>query len=136
MYSIDDLKIQNQEITQLCDVLSVLLEKPSLHDNSVVKELLTRFKEKVWMHLVFEDNTFYSALLRNEDKNISQIARKFHDSAKEIKHCFSGFVHHWYKLPDTDDGHAELCQQSSELMSLIKKRINYENEEMFPLIDK
>ena len=136
MYSIDELKNQNKEISQLCDVLSILLDDPSLHDNAFVRELLTRFKEKVWMHLVFEDNTFYSALLRNEDKNISQIARKFHDSAKEIKHCFSCFVHHWYKLPTTDDGHTELCQQSSELISLIKKRITYENEQMFPLIEK
>ena len=47
MYSLDELKEQNKEISQLCDVLSVLMEQQSLHNNPFVCELMTRFKEKV-----------------------------------------------------------------------------------------
>ncbi|MCG6886662.1 MAG: hypothetical protein LJE74_05585, partial [Proteobacteria bacterium] len=62
MYTLDELKNQNEEIARLCDVLSVLVEHRSMHNNPYVCELMSRFKEKVWMHLVFEDNTFYSEL--------------------------------------------------------------------------
>ena len=85
MYSLNELKTQNQEITQLCDVLSVLMEQQSFHDNPYVRELMKRFKEKVWVHLVFEDNTIYAALLHADDEKVSLVAKAFHDSAKEIK---------------------------------------------------
>ena len=71
MYSVDELKKQNEDIADLCDVLSVLIEHRSLHNNRYVCELMARFREKVWMHLVFEDNTIYAELIRHNDKSIS-----------------------------------------------------------------
>lgn len=136
MYSLDELKEQNQEISQLCDVLSVLMEQQSLHDNPFVCELMKQFKEKVWMHLVFEDNTIYAALLHNKDKKISDIAKAFHNSAKEIKHRFSGFVRHGCSLPVTGEEHEELSKESREIFMMIRDRITYENEQIFPLVDK
>ena len=136
MYSIDELKNQNQEISQLCDVLSVLMERPQLHDNPFVAELMKRFKEKVWVHLVFEDNTIYAALLYTEDEKTKNTAKAFHDSAKEIKHRFSGFVRHWCSQPDSDLEHKELSDESREIFTLIRERITYENEKIFPLVEK
>lgn len=134
MYSLNELKIQNQEISQLCDVLSVLMEQQSLHDNPFVCELMKRFKEKVWVHLVFEDNTIYAALLHTGDKKVSNTAKAFHDSAKEIKHRFSGFVRHWCSLPGSNSEHEMLSKESREIFTLIRERITYENEKIFPLV--
>ncbi len=136
MYSLDDLKEQNKEISQLCDVLSVLMEQQSLHNNPFVCDLMTRFKEKVWVHLVFEDNTIYAALLHTGDENISNTAKAFHDSAKEIKHRFSGFVRHWCSLPGSNSEHEMLSNESREIFSLIRDRISYENEKIFPLVEQ
>lgn len=136
MYSLDELKEQNKEISQLCEVLSVLMEQQSFHDNYFVRELMTRFKEKVWVHLVFEDNTFYAALLHSGDEKVSTIAKAFHDSAKEIKHRFSIFVRHWTNMPVSSTDHDMLSKECLEIFSLIKDRISYENEEIFPLVEK
>lgn len=136
MYSLEELKQQNQEISQLCDVLSVLMDKPQLQNNPFVDELMTRFKERVWMHLVFEDKTIYAALLHTGDEKISTIAKTFHDSAKEIKHRFSVFVRHWCSKPATADEYKKLSDESIEIINLIRERINYENEHMFPLVEK
>ena len=136
MYSLDELKNQNQEISQLCDVLSVLMEQQSLHDNPFVAELMKRFKEKVWVHLVFEDNTIYAALLHTGDEKTSNVAKAFHDSAKEIKHRFSGFVRHWCSMPESNQERENLRKESSEIFGLIKDRISYENEQIFPLVEK
>jgi len=134
MYSLDELKEQNKEISQLCDVLSVLMEQQSLHNNPFVCELMTRFKEKVWVHLVFEDNTIYAALLHTGDEKISNTAKAFHDSAKEIKHRFSGFVRHWCSMPGSDSEHDMLSNESREIFALIRERITYEEDKIFPLV--
>ena len=133
MYTLDELKKQNQEISQLCDVLCVLMENPSLHNNPFVEELMARFKEKVWMHLVFEDNTIYASLLKNDDKDTSEIAKSFHDSAKEIKHRFSVFVKHWRSIASSDEEHAELSKECRDIFAMIRDRVEYEDKQVFPL---
>jgi len=135
MYSVDELKKQNEDIAELCDLLSVLIEHRSLHNNSYVCELMARFREKVWMHLVFEDNTIYAELTRHNDKSISDTARGFHDSAKEIRRCFSHYVKHWCGPAVDDADHDALLKESGELFRLVKERINYENVHIFPLIE-
>lgn len=136
MYSLDELKQQNQDIKNLCAVLSVLIEQKSLHDNPYVCELMSRFKEKVWMHLVFEDNTVYAELLRHHDKTVSDTARNYHDSARAIRKRFSSYVRHWCRPAVTDAEHEALLAESRELFSRIRERADYENEQMFPLIEK
>lgn len=135
MYSsLDELKEQNLEISQLCEVLYVLVEKPSLHDNPFVRDLMTRFKEKVWVHLVFEDNTFYAALIRSDDEKACEIAKAFHESAKEIKHRFSDFVRRCCNTPESEN--ETLSKESHEIFTLIRNRIAYENEIIFPLVEQ
>ena len=136
MYTLDELKKQNQEISQLCDVLSVLMEEPSFHDNPFVEDLMARFKEKVWMHLVFEDNTIYACLLKNQDKNTDEVVKDFHDSAKEIKHRFSVFVKHWRTIASMDEVHDELSKECRDIFAMIRDRVDYENTQIFPLIEE
>ena len=136
MYSLAELRKQNQDISQLCDVLSLLMEQKNLHNNPYVCELMARFKEKVWIHLVFEDNTVYAELARHQDPSISETARAFHDSAREIKKRFSGYVKHWCKPVYKDSEHDELIRESREIFRLIQERVRYENEQMFPLISE
>jgi hemerythrin-like domain-containing protein len=135
MYSsLDQLKQQNQEISQLCDVLCVLVQEPSLSDNPFVQQLLTSFKEKVWIHLVFEDNNFYSALLCSDDEKTRETAQAFHDSAKEIKQRFSDFIRNCCNPSDSD--YKAFSEKSHEVFELIRQRIAYENEHIFPLVEK
>ncbi len=136
MYTLEELKKQNQEISQLCDVLSPLMEKESLHNNPFVCELMTRFKEKVWVHLVFEENTIYAAFLNHNDEEISQMAKNFHQSAKKIKHRFAAFVRNWCSLPGSESEHKLLSNESKEIFALIRERITYETSHIFPLIEK
>lgn len=137
MYSsLDQLKEQNQEISQLCDVLCVLVKEPSLNNNPFVQQLMTRFKEKVWIHLVFEDNNFYSTLLCSEDEKVRETAKAFHDSAKDIKRRFSEFIRLCCNTVETDSKYVAFSEQSHEVFALIRNRIAYENEHIFPLVEQ
>ena len=134
MYSLDELKAQNQEISDLCAVLSVLVEQRDLHNNPFVCELMARFKEKVWLHLVFEDNTIYSALARHDNSAVSDVAKDFHDSARQIKKRFSNYIRRWCNSSIGESEHDALVAESREIFQMITDRVEYENEKMFPLI--
>ena len=95
---------------------------------------MTRFKEKVWIHLVFEDNTFYSVLLNSDDEKVRETAKAFHDSAKDIKHRFSDFIRDCCNRSEPE--YKAFSEKSHEVFELIRQRIAYENEHIFPLVEK
>jgi len=134
MYSLDELKKQNNEIIEFCDVLCVLLNEPSLYNNSIAIELMSRFKEKVWMHLVFEDNTIYSELSQHPDDKISQAVDEFHQSGRTIKKQFSTFIRNWKKYVESGEEHDAVHSDCRDIFTLIRERVHYENEKIFPLL--
>lgn len=136
MYTLDDLRQQNQDIFELCEVLSVLIEHHDIYDNSVFCDLMARFKEKVWIHLVFEDNTIYTELARHSDPEVRKVAGDFHESAKRIKKRFRDYVKHWCKPQIDAREHEILVEESRAVLALIRDRIAYENEQMFPLAER
>jgi len=136
MYTLDELKRQNQEISDLIDVLSVLMNEVKLRKNPYVCQLVSSFNEKVWMHLVFEDNTIYSELARHHNPDISALAKDFHESARQIRKHFSHYVKLWCQTSTDSGDHEAFIEQSNKIFELIRQRVRYESEEMFPLIEK
>jgi len=135
MYSLSELKKQNQEITDLIEVLRVLITDDKLLKNPFVCDLVSRFNEKVWMHLVFEDNALYSELAKHHNPDISEIAKRFHDSAREIKKEFSCYVKLWCKISGADHHQQAFCSNSLDMLNKIKQRIDYETNKIFPLVE-
>ena len=135
MYSIEELKKQNREIADLIDVLAVLTEHESLRHNPFACELVSRFNEKVWMHLVFEDNTIYSELAKHHNPDISNIANQFHASAREVKKYFSHYVKLWCNTSSNEASQAAFIAESKKIFELIRARIKFESEEIFPLVE-
>ena len=136
MYTLDELKKQNTEITELIDVLSALIDHQHLRGNPYVCDLVAKFNEKVWMHMVFEDNTIYSELARHHNPDISKIAKSFHDSARVIKKDFSSYVKLWCKVNEGQASKDNFTEESMRIFGLIRGRIEFELEEMFPIIEK
>lgn len=136
MYTLDELKRQNNEISDLIDVLSVLVNHQELYKNPFVCELVSSFNEKVWMHLVFEENTIYSELAKHHNPDISRIAETFHESARAIRKIFTGYVKLWCQTSTDDGNHEAFVKQSSKIFQLLRERVDYESSEMFPLIER
>ena len=135
MYTLSELKKQNQEISDLIEVLEALLKEQKLIGNPLVCDLVSRFNEKVWMHLVFEDDSIYAELSKHHNPDISTIANQFHDSAKDIKKEFSSYVKLWCKASGADHHHQAFCEQTAEMLGKIKQRITFETQQMFPMVE-
>jgi len=135
MYTLSELKKQNQEISDLIEVISVLINNGKLMNNPFVCDLVSRFNEKVWMHLVFEDNSLYTELAKHHNPDISEIANQFHDSAKSIKKEFAAYMKLWCKASGADHHQQAFCEQTSDMLEKVKERIAFETEQMFPLVE-
>lgn len=135
MYSLDELKQQNKEIADLCQVLSVLVEKSELRKNVVVCELVSRFTDKVWLHLVFEDKAVYADLLAQRDADVAATAERFRASAHALKKRFADYQKQWCITdPDATD-HEAFVRESRDILQRILDRVRVENEQIFPLLD-
>ena len=135
MYSLSELKKQNQEIGDLADVLDVLINKQNLIQNPFVCDLVCRFNEKVWMHLVFEDNSLYNELAKHHNPDISNLAESFHNSTKAIRKEFSDYVKLWCKASGADHHQQAFCEQTPKILNKVRQRIKFETEKMFPLVE-
>lgn len=136
MYTLDELKKQNREISDLIDALSVLTEHENLRTNPFACELVSRFNEKVWMHLVFEDNTIYAELAKHHNPDISRIANQFHSSAREMKKHFARYVKLWCQTAPGNGSHAAFIAESNKIFALVRQRVKIESEEIFPLVEQ
>ncbi len=135
MYTLSELKKQNQEISDLIEVISTLIKEQKLMSNPFVCDLVTRFNEKVWMHLVFEENSIYSELAKHHNPKISELANEFHQSTKEIRKEFSAYMKQWCKASGADHHQQAFCEQTELMLTKIRDRISFENEHMFPLAE-
>lgn len=136
MYTLEELRRQNKEISDLIEVLSALVVKQELRSNPYACKLASTFNEKVWMHLVFEDNTIYSELAKHNNPNIRSIADNFHASARETKKLFASYLKLWCQTSTDENDHEAFTNESMKIFDSIRDRVRYESEEIFPLVEK
>ena len=133
MHILEELRKENLKISNLCEVLAVLIEHKELRNNPFVCELVSRFREQVWTHLVFEGNPIYAELARQPNNEFSEIASHFLQSSQNIKKRFANYVKSWC-APADDETHDRFVSESRDILRLIMDRVQYENDKVFPLI--
>ena len=136
MYTLDELIDQNKDIAELSAVLMVLVANPNLRNNRYVCDLVSRFYDKVWMHLMFEDKTLYSNLLQHADPEVVAKIEAFHDSAKQIKKEFGRHVKQWCHVDLSEDEAVQFSEKMQAVIGKIIDRVNVENEEIIPLVSQ
>ncbi|MGV6826740.1 MAG: hemerythrin domain-containing protein [bacterium] len=130
-----ELKEQNQDITELSSVLMVLVSDPDLRRNRYVCDLVSRFYDKVWMHLIFEDKSLYTDLLQHSDPEVVAKVTAFHDSAREIKKLFGRHIKQWCHIDMSSEEAQDFSTQMQATIQQVMARVRAENEEIFPLVE-
>ena len=68
MIPVVEFRAENKEIRDLCTVLSTTISNYGMRNNSVIRELLERFTNRVATHLAHEDRSIYRDLLKKQNK--------------------------------------------------------------------
>lgn len=136
MIGIYDFKSENFEILALCQVNQVLIQDVNLRENPIVCELLDRFIDQVGAHLSHEDREVYHDLLEKHTPEAKQLANQFIENGRELKLILKSFKKDWCRKIHTADKHTNFLKDAEEVIELVKSRIRYEEEKIFPVFQK
>lgn len=135
MIPVEEFRQENQSISELCAVLSPLLEKDDLLTNPIVCELLERFHSKVKAHLEHEARSLYGELLRGHKVDGQSLASEFMGNTHELKRILSKYSKHWCKgTPVKPEDFDDFRQQTSDIFQLVDRRLNLEEKKLFPML--
>lgn len=135
MIPLNELKQQHQEISELIQVLSILLHDKSVRHTNTVFKLFEQFFTIVNHHLELEGKTLYPQLLVHKNKAMREVAVRFLSGSGSISKFFAKYIkncHNWQNAVDDNDA---FIQETEAVFEFLKKRIKAEEEEFFALIN-
>ena len=141
MITYDELNTQNDKITELSNVLSVLIKDRSLCDSEVCCKLFYNYMDKIDNHMQLVDRNFYQGLLASSNPEANKIANNFMSGSQEIKRVMKIYVKKWcnknsHELKIGRGQHERFVHQTDEMFELILDRIQDEMEKLYPMVRK
>lgn len=126
---------QAHKITELNNVLGVLLSERSLCDSEITCELFFRYVNAVKHHLNHTESGVFAQLLANSDEQTCKTVGRFIDGSHEIKRIFSSYTkkwcqHHELKIND----YQSFYDDTIDVFNLVLRRLQDETENLYPLI--
>lgn len=139
MISYDELNRQNDKITELSNILAVLLKDRSLCDSGVCCTLFYNYMDKVNDHMKLVDSNFYQTLLTSSSQDAVNTANNFMSGSQEIKRVMTNYKKKWCSkkhsgLTIGKGQHEKFLTQTNEMFAMILDRIQDEMEKLYPMV--
>jgi hypothetical protein len=140
MITYDELNQQNDNITELSNVLLYLFRERSMCDTGACCELFHRYMDKVSEHIDIVDKNLYAPLLNDHDQEVRNIVRNFMSGSQEIKKLMNSYTKQWcpHRRPDEllIGDHDKFLVETERMFEMVLQRIQDETEKLYPLIRK
>lgn len=125
---------QHAEIIEIVRAIDSNLPKLPAAANEV-RSQLNNLAAKVNVHLAIEDEALYPRLRAHSDARIQATAKKFTEEMGGIKDTFQKYLRTWSE--GAIRGNATgFAAETKSLFSALGQRIQRENTELYPLLDK
>lgn len=135
MISIDTLQDQNHKITELSNVLSVLLENRELCDTQITCDMFFDYVDLVKSHLELEDKNLYQSMLTHSDPTVKKVADQFMTGSSEIKRVFGQYTKRWcHKKELRIKNHDKFMADTNDMFELVWNRLVDETEHLYPVV--
>ena len=132
----DDLHLQNHKLSEMCKVLSLLIEDRTACDTSITCDLFMEFATSFREHLDLEDRSIYARLLAHEDRQVNAEASRSLNASMELKRIFNGYMNKWCRQGLAIKDHPSFIAETREMFHLIQDRILVETEQLYPMMRK
>lgn len=140
MISYDELNTQNHRITELSNVLSVLLKDRTLCDSDTTCKLFYNYMEYVNDHMQEVDSGFYANLLKHKSQDANTTGKNFMRGSMMIKQIMASYVKKWCNKKNQElsigNRHDEFLKETDEMFEMIFNRIQDETEHLYPMVRK
>ena len=140
MITYDELNEQNDEITELSNVLLYLFKERSMCDTGACCELFHRYTDKLNEHIDLVDKNLYAGLLNDNDPEVRHTVKNFMSGSQEIKKLIRAYTKQWCPHRSPDElligDHDKFYQETERMFEMVLQRIQDETEKLYPLIRK
>lgn len=141
MSSYEELNEQNHKITELSNVLSILIKDRSLCDSDTCCSLFYNYMDRVNAHMQDVDSNLYSHLLKNSSQDANNMANNFMSGSQEIKRIMKNYARKWCKMNKHElsigkDQHDSFIKDTEEMFKMILNRVQDEMEHLYPMVRK
>jgi hypothetical protein len=130
----NELKAENQEISDTIEVLTYLISHNELRSNPVFCKLLKNFSDTVNEHLAHESRTAYRELLPQNDNGAHEVATQFLNNTNQLNKIMKDYAKHWCKAPHDFNSNEAFIDETKSIFHLVTERVNLEQEKLFPYI--
>lgn len=140
MVSFDNLNVQNHKITELSNILSILIEDRMICDSPTCSQLFYQYMDHVTDHLREIDSNLYLDLLKHPSKEINNVANNFMSGSQEIKRIMNRYQKRWCKkkVQELSIGakHNTFIKETTEMFEMVLNRLQDEMEHLYPAVRK
>jgi hemerythrin-like domain-containing protein len=136
MISIEMLRKQHADILEQVDAIVKSLKENKV-DPSIerVRELLANLSTELELHLLIEDDILYPVLLKDSRESIRNVAHMFVIELSGLKEAFKKYKAKWANHKTIAESLESFISETKALVTLLRKRIDKENNELFPLLE-
>lgn len=137
MITYEELNTQNHKITELTNILELLLADRIICDAETTHELFFRYVELVKSHLQATETSVYTVLLTKGDQSAKNSANSFMSGSKEIKRIYNNYLKRWCKKNTCEliiKDYDKFQEDTEELFDTVLDRIQAETEQLYPLV--
>lgn len=140
MTSYEELNEQNHKITELSNVLSVLIKDRSLCDSETCCNLFYNYMDRVNEHMHNVDANLYTDLLKNKSHDANNVANNFMSGSQEIKRIMKSYVRKWCNKSKKElsigGHHDDFLKETDEMFEMVLNRVQDEMEHLYPMVRK
>lgn len=138
MISYEELNTQNHKITELSNVLSVLIKDRSICDSETCSTIFFNYMDHVNGHMQNVDSNLYTDLLGNSSIEAKNTANNFMSGSQEIKKIMNTYARKWCDKKNhalsIGAKHDLFLKETDEMFEMILNRIQDEMEHLYPMV--
>ena len=138
MITYEELNTQNHKITELSNIISILIKDRSICDSDTCCKLFYNYIDRVNEHMHDVDSNLYADLLKHSSSEINNTAKNFMSGSQEIKRIMNTYVKKWCNKSRHDlsigKNHEKFIQATDEMFEMVLNRIQDETEYLYPTI--
>lgn len=140
MITYEELNAQSDKITELSNVLSVLIKDRSICDSETCCSIFYNYMDLVNKHMHDVDSNLYTDLLSNPSIEINNIATNFMAGSQEIKRIMTSYVNEWLNKKNRalsiGAKHDLFLKDTDDMFEMILTRLQDEMENLYPIVRK
>jgi len=138
--SYENLNEQNHKITELSNILSVLIQDRLICDTETCSQLFFDYMNHVRDHIHEVDSNMYLDLLKHPSQDVNNIANNFMSGSQEIKRIMNRYEKKWCNKRKKEISigaqYDKFLSETDEMFDMILSRIQGEMEHLYPTVRK